>query len=102
MRKIMNINKIPQYSTDAVQGPNAITSKPKREDNTGQVKDPGASSDRVELSKDYQEMVQTKQVMMNRDEARTAKVEHIRSQLANGIYQINPEEIARKMLDELI
>jgi flagellar biosynthesis anti-sigma factor FlgM len=98
----MNINKIPQYSTDVVQGLNATTSKQNREDNAGLVKDTGASSDRVDLSKDYQEMVQIKNVMMSRDEARTAKVELIRSQLANGTYQIKPEEIAKKMLDEMI
>jgi flagellar biosynthesis anti-sigma factor FlgM len=102
MRNIMNINKIPPHSTDAIQDPNATTSKPNEEDKAGVVMDQGVSSDRVVLSKDYQQLAQTKKVTMSRDEVRTDKVDLIRSQLAEGTYQINPEGIAKKMLEEMI
>jgi negative regulator of flagellin synthesis FlgM len=97
-----NIGKIAQYSTDAVQGLNATTSKSGKEDKAGAVKDQGATADRVELSKDYQEMVRTKEVTMSRDELRTEKIDLIRSRLADGTYQINPEAIAGEMLDDMI
>ena len=98
----MSINRIPPRSADVLPGPNATASKPSEEDKADVVKDQGVSSDRVALSKDYQELAQTRKVMMSRDEVRTDKIDQICSQLANGTYQINPEGIAQKMLDEMI
>jgi negative regulator of flagellin synthesis FlgM len=102
MRKMMAINKIPPYSIDVVQGPNATTPKPNEGDKAGKVKDQGAPTDRVVLSKDYQALVQAKKEIMSGEEVRADKIERIRSQIADGTYQINPEEIAKKMLDEMI
>jgi len=59
-------------------------------------------ADRVQLSKGYQEMSQLKKVVMERGEIRTERVDQLRNQIENNLYEINPEKIAGKMLDELM
>jgi flagellar biosynthesis anti-sigma factor FlgM len=97
----MSINKVPPYSTDAVQNPNAAASR-KGADTQESIKNGVAPSDRVELSKDYQKLAQTQKTMMSGEEVRTDKVDRIRRQLADGRYKIAPEGIAEKMLDEIV
>jgi len=60
------------------------------------------SSDRVELSKNYQDLAQTQKSIAGSDQVRTEKVQQIKNQLESGNYQIKPGEIAGKMLDEVI
>jgi negative regulator of flagellin synthesis FlgM len=94
----MNVKKVASYLTGAVE-PRDQAQKVSA-DNKAQAN--GVSSDRVELSKDYQDLAQAKKVLMARDEIRTERVDQIRTQLYSGNYTINPEEIAGKMLDEVI
>lgn len=96
----MNIRKISPYLTNTVQNTTATAGKPGTEEKTGVGN--GASSDRVQLSKDYQDLAQAQKSIMATGEIRTDKVQQIKNQLASGNYQIKPDEIAGKMLDEII
>jgi len=58
--------------------------------------------DRVEFSREAQEMAQVKKVMMERDELRAERVDHLRQMVENGTYKVEPEKIAARMLDEII
>ena len=96
----MNIRKVPPYMTDAVQNSSAATAKPGAPEKAGAAN--GVSSDRVELSKDYQDLAQAQKSIAGTDEIRTEKVQQIKNQLESGNYEIKPSEIAGKMLDEII
>lgn len=96
----MNIKTIPPYLTNAVQSSTATTGKPGTEEKTAVGN--GASSDRVQLSQDYQDMAQAQKAITGSGEIRTEKVQQIVNQLKSGTYQINPSEIAGKMLDEIV
>lgn len=96
----MNIKKVASYMTGAIQNPREQTQKVSEDNKAAQTN--GTSSDRVQLSKDYQDLTQAKKVSMSRDEIRTDKVDQIRSALAGGNYTINPDGVAGKMLDEVI
>ncbi len=95
----MNIRKVSSYPTEALQKSGAGAAKP-ADDKNGTVN--GTTSDRVQLSKDYQDLAQAQKAMMGTEEIRTEKVEQVKRQLANGTYEIKPAEIADRMLDELI
>ncbi len=96
----MNIKTIPPYLTDAVQSTTATTAKPATEEKASVAN--GATSDRVQLSKDYQDMAQAQKAASGPEEVRTEKVQQIVNQLNSGTYQIKPDEIAGKMLDEIV
>jgi flagellar biosynthesis anti-sigma factor FlgM len=96
----MNISKVASYLTEAVQNPKEQAQKAGSDNKAAQTN--GVSSDRVELSRDYQDLAQAKKVEMSRDEIRTEKVDQIRSAVNNGTYRINPEGVAGKMIDEVI
>ena len=96
----MNIRKVPPYMTNAVQNAGAATAKPGAQDKAAAAT--GVSSDRVELSKDYQDLAQAQKSIAGTDQIRTDKVQQIKNQLENGSYNIKPVEIAGKMLDEII
>ncbi|MGA2402674.1 MAG: flagellar biosynthesis anti-sigma factor FlgM [Syntrophobacteraceae bacterium] len=95
----MNIRKISPCLTNAVQNSKAA-GKPGAEEKAGIGN--GASSDRVRLSKDYQDLAQAQKAIMVTGEIRTDKVQQIKNQLESGNYQIKPAEIAGKMLDEIM
>ncbi len=95
----MNIRKIPTYITDAVQNSSATgKAGPQEKSATG----PAVSSDRVQLSKNYQDIAQAQKAAMGNNGIRTEKVQQIQFQLQNGTYQLDPGKIAGKMLDEII
>jgi flagellar biosynthesis anti-sigma factor FlgM len=95
----MAISKIPPYMTNTVQ--NSTTSgKPGAQEKATVVN--GVSSDRVQLSKDYQDLAQAQKSITGTPEVRTEMVQRIKNQLESGNYQIKPSEIAGKMLDEII
>jgi negative regulator of flagellin synthesis FlgM len=96
----MNIKTIPPYLTNAVQSTTTTTGKSGTEEKTGVGS--AASSDRVQLSQDYQDMAQAQKAIMGSDEIRTDKVQQIVNQLNSGTYQIKPDEIAGKMLNEIV
>ena len=95
----MNIKKIGPYAAGAVQNPKGPANKVSGEDKAALN---GTSSDRVKLSKDYQDIVQAKKVMTAGKDIRTEKVEQVRVQLESGNYEIKPEEIAGKMMEEVL
>ncbi len=90
--------KIQPYVTDAVQGSSA-PAKPGAQEKAAVGN--AASSDRLQLSKDYHDLAQV-QKTMGTNEVRTDKVQQIKNQLENGTYQVNPGAIAGKMLDEIV
>lgn len=61
----------------------------------------GEASDRVELSKGYQEIDKIKKVVMEMEDVRTERVEQIRSMIQNGTYQVDSGQVAGSILDEL-
>jgi flagellar biosynthesis anti-sigma factor FlgM len=95
----MDIRKIPPYLTNAVDKSSAA-GKPGAQEKATVVS--GASSDRVQLSKDYQDLAQAQKSITGTGELRTEMVQQIKNQLESGSYQINPGAIAGKMLDEII
>lgn len=99
-RKAMNIRTIGSYTTGAVQNAAEQTQKAGDDSKTAQAN--GVSSDRVQLSKDYQDLAQANKASMSREDIRTDKVDQIKSRVNNGSYTINPNAVAGKMLDEVI
>lgn len=95
----MNIRKISPYLTDAVQNSKPVAQSG-TEDKT--VAGNGLSSDRVQLSKGYQDLAQAQKAIAGSEEIRTSKVQEIKNQLESGNYQIKPGDIAQKMVDEII
>ena len=95
----MAISKIPPYLTNAVQN-STSAGKPGAQEKAAVGN--GVSSDRVQLSKDYQDLAQAQKTITGTSEVRTEKVQQIKDQLESGNYQIKPNEIAGKMLDEVI
>lgn len=86
--------------TGAVQNPKEQTQKVGEDNKTAQTS--GVSSDRVELSKDYQDLAQAQKVSMSGSDIRTDKVDQIRDSVNTGNYTINPEGIAGSMLGEVM
>jgi negative regulator of flagellin synthesis FlgM len=96
----MDIRKIPPYLTNAVDSSSAAAGKPGAQEKTTAVS--GVSSDRVQLSKNYQDLAQAQKSISATGEVRTDMVQQIKNQLESGSYQINPDAIAGKMLNEII
>ena len=61
----------------------------------------GDASDRVQFSKDYQEMGKIKQVVMEMQDIRTERVNKIQNMIQSGTYKVDPGLVAGKILDEL-
>jgi negative regulator of flagellin synthesis FlgM len=95
----MNIRTIAPYITDAVQNSKAA-GQSGAEDKAAVGN--GVSTDRVQLSKDYQDLAQAQKSITGTGEIRTDKVQAIKNQLESGSYQIKPNEIAQNMVDEII
>jgi negative regulator of flagellin synthesis FlgM len=95
----MNIRKISPYLTDTVQN-SMSTGQSGTEEKTAVGN--GISTDRVQLSKDYQDLAQAQKTITGSGEIRTDKVQAIKDQIQSGTYQIKPGEIAEKMVDEII
>jgi len=96
----MNIIIVASYMRGAIENSREQAQKASADTKAAQTN--GTSSDRVELSKDYQDLTQAKKVSMSRDEIRTDRVDQIRGALASGNYKIDPDGVAGKMLDEVI
>ncbi len=96
----MDIRKVSPYSAGSIpESRGTAAAKVNGEDKTGSTT--GVTSDQVKLSKDYQELA-AKKATMAQDDIRSDKVAQISAQLQSGTYQIEPEKIAAKMLDEVI
>jgi flagellar biosynthesis anti-sigma factor FlgM len=61
----------------------------------------GETSDRVQISKDYQEMGKLKRVVMEIPDIRWERVNKIQNKIEKGTYQVDPDVVAGKILDEL-
>jgi len=61
----------------------------------------GEKSDRVELSKGYQEVDKLRKVVMEMSDVRMERVDHIRNMIQRGTYQVDPDKVAGKILDDL-
>jgi negative regulator of flagellin synthesis FlgM len=97
----MEIKKVNGYEGQAVQ-------KTAEQQQARRVSEEGTSgreissgSDQVKLSSHYQEMARVRKVMMDREDLRTERVDHLRNMLEENKYVVNPEGIAQKMLEEL-
>ena len=73
----------------------------KRPDSSKETSTQG-STDRVELSKDYQELNKVKRVTMELPDIRSERVDQVRKQIADNTYQVKTTQIADKMLEELM
>ncbi|MCD6505966.1 flagellar biosynthesis anti-sigma factor FlgM [Candidatus Poribacteria bacterium] len=76
----------------------------RQEEVTGQTQ--RSPSDRktdvVELSPAVKEVDRAKEMAQTMPEERAEKVEQIRNQIENGLYRIQPEKIAQKMIEHAI
>lgn len=97
----VEIKKIDAYSAQAPQKVRDSIQSTKEEQESASGKEVSAASDRVQLSKGYQEMSQVKKVVMQRGELRTERLDNLRNMIENNSYSIKPEKIAEKMLKEL-
>jgi negative regulator of flagellin synthesis FlgM len=95
--------------TDGYTGPQ-VTKVQEAETKVDSVKRPDSSketstqgsTDRVELSKDYQELNKVKRVTMELPDIRSERVDQVRKQIADNTYQVKATQIADKMLEELM
>ena len=95
--------------TDGYTGPQ-VTKVQEAETKVDSVKRPDSSketntqgsTDRVELSKDYQELNKVKRVTMELPDIRSERVDQVRKQIADNTYQVKTTQIADKMLEELM
>jgi negative regulator of flagellin synthesis FlgM len=95
----MDITKITSYLTNEVQNSNGGAAKSGAQEKAAEN---NIASDRVQLSKDYQDLASTQKSIAGSNDIRAEKVQQIKSQLENGSYQVQPGEVAKKMLDEVI
>jgi flagellar biosynthesis anti-sigma factor FlgM len=96
----MEIKKIIAYDTQAIQQPQEQNSRVAQNDRNS-ASDPRVEADSVKLSNRYQEMTQVKKVVMDGGELRMDRVDQIRNMVENKQYEVDPEKIAQRMLEEL-
>ena len=96
----MTIMKIPPYATNTVGSSTAAGTKSGSTEKAAAAV--GGSSDRVQLSKNYQDLANAQKSISGTDEIRTDKVEQVKGQLQSGSYQIDPGAIATKMMGEMM
>ncbi|MDR3569937.1 MAG: flagellar biosynthesis anti-sigma factor FlgM [Syntrophobacteraceae bacterium] len=93
--------KIPPYVASAVGSSSAVD--PKSGATEKAATGSGAnSSDRVQLSQNYQSLANVQKSLSGSDAIRTDKVQQIQSQLASGTYQVDSGAIAEKMMGEVM
>jgi flagellar biosynthesis anti-sigma factor FlgM len=98
----MDIKKVGDYVSSTVQQNQGVNQKVATEDKAASLKNVGGAPDKLQLSKGYQEMVQTKKVLMTGDDVRADRVEQVRNQVENKTYEVQPDKVAEKMLDEMM
>jgi flagellar biosynthesis anti-sigma factor FlgM len=100
-REDMEVKKVNAYITQASQRAQETNGRPVTDEKIS-GRDVPVEPDRVNLSRGYQEMTQVKKVMMERDEIRVDQVDQLRAAIKTQAYQPDPEQIASKMLDEML
>jgi flagellar biosynthesis anti-sigma factor FlgM len=99
----MDINKITSYAGQKPPKMQEVDNKIAEQNKSTSPKDASQSerADRVELSKEYQELSKVKKVTMELSDIRTERVDQVRKMIANNTYSVEPAKIAEKMLEEL-
>lgn len=99
----MEIKKVSGYSGQQpkVQELETKADVEKRSEEAKEAGGQGAA-DRVQLSRDYQELSKVKRVTMELPEIRGERVDQLRNLIANNDYQVNPTKLAEKILEETI
>jgi flagellar biosynthesis anti-sigma factor FlgM len=98
----MEIKKMSSYLAQVAQQMDLSAVRTAEDGKATNVRDGQVPPDRVDFSREAQEMAQVKKVMMERDELRAERVDHLQQMVENRTYKVEPEEIAARMLDELI
>jgi len=100
----MDIKKVGNYSTQQTAMGQEAELKAAEQTRAPSTKPnaTGEAADRVELSKGYQEIDKIKKVVMDMADIRTERVDQIRSMIQNGTYQVDAEQVAGKILDDLL
>lgn len=93
----MEIKKVGAYSAQSLQKIQE-SQRHLRGDEKVSPRDAATAGDKVELSKGYQSMTQLSKVAMERSDVRTEKVDQLRKLIENNNYQVDPEEIASKIV----
>lgn len=97
----MEINRVNGYEAQAVQKTTEQYPSRRVSEEGTSGKEVSAGSDQVKLSDRYQEVARVRKVMMEREDLRNERVDHLRNMIESGSYVVNPEKIAQKMLEEL-
>lgn len=99
----MDIKKIPNYSDEQAIKAQMLDLKANEAVRAGSAREAGASggSDRVEFSQEYFTLDRIKKVADEMSDIRTERVEQLRLMIEKGLYVINPDKIAEKMLNEI-
>jgi negative regulator of flagellin synthesis FlgM len=99
----MDIKKIATYSDQMPARVQETDVRPTEQTRTTSAKanSPTEGSDRVAFSRGYQEIDKIKKVVMEMSDIRTERVDQIRNMIQNGTYQVDAQQVAGKMLDEV-
>ena len=95
----MEIKKIASYMAQVTQTPESMNQPASKIEKTPLERELSSPADRVDLSRGAREMAQVK-TAMEQNEIRTEKVEQLKRMIDNGTYQVEPEKIAARMMEE--
>jgi flagellar biosynthesis anti-sigma factor FlgM len=100
----MEIKKTEGYTSQQPAKVQELETKVDTQKRPDSAKETGGqgSADRVELSKDYQELNKVKRVTMELPDIRSERVDQVRKQIADNTYEVKATQIADKMLEELM
>ena len=98
--KIQDVNNDGQSIRQITQAtkPPQVEKKPP----ASSVGSPDAGSDRVELSAQSRDMKRIHEILATTPEVRTEKVMALKKAVAEETYQVKPEDIADKMVQEMV
>jgi flagellar biosynthesis anti-sigma factor FlgM len=99
----MDIKKIATYADQkpARLQESELRSTEQTRATSAKMNSPSEASDRVAFSRGFQEIDKIKKVVMEMSDIRTERVDHIRNMIQNDAYEINPQQVADKILDEM-
>jgi len=97
----MGINRIDTYVTQAPPRTSEQNGRAVVDEKSVPGRDAAVESDRVRLSRGYQEMAQVKKIMMDQGEIRADRVSYFRDSVSNGTYAVEPERVAERMLEDV-
>ncbi len=103
----MEVTGINQYvNMAAIQPPERVnevtpTSGAEDRDKVSSAKQAPATQDRVQFSSESREVDLANRVSMQQEDVRTEKVEELRQSVESGTYNVQPEDLAEKMMGEI-